>query len=253
MDSSQCNLVEAMEQESAKTGCNVCDIYFSEHYEKSENSLKRPAKTEPEAKPKPKKQKTKKNKNVKNLKLNIPSETVTTAAPKVEEEEVPKVEEASVEVVAEGGAEGRDETSGKPGTYIYESIDELLASLDQIPVSRTCPIHKDTVLQIVTSQKETVHDTFLRCPEKGFPVFCTWNDYGRYASQCRCQGHAWFTKERIQDMKCECGFDPTLSISNSIKNKNRMYLRCRKGDCNLFTWWDRCPFKPVQQILTPVY
>ena len=233
------------EQESAK---------ISEQ-ESAKTSEQESAKNVGEKSAKKRGAKTKKNRNVKKLKLDIPS-TSSSSGMEVDSSPPPPPP-PNVEVVAEGAAQGRDEVSGsgkKPGTYLYESIDDLLASLDQIPISHTCPIHPSIVLKVITSKKETVCDTFLQCSEKGCPVFCNWNDYESYALQCRNQGHVWFTKQRIQDMKCECGMDPTLSIAKkSLKNRNRMYLRCRYGECNLFTWWDRCPFKPVQQILTPVY
>lgn len=253
---------EAMEQESAKNEQELTKTeqesakIVDEKSAKTKSAKKRGANSK------------KKNRNVKHLKLDIPTSSAMEVDPtpppqKIEEEtltssamEVEPSPTANVKVIAEGAAQGRDEVSGsgKPGTYLYESIDDLLASLDQIPISHTCPIHPSIVLKVITSKKETVCDTFLQCPEKGCPVFCNWNNYERYALQCRNQGHVWFTKQRIKDMKCECGVDPTLSIAKkSLKNRNRMYLRCRYGECNLFTWWDRCPFKPVRQILTPVY
>lgn len=234
----------------------------------AESSGKRSAMTDLEGeldKKKMKKgKKAKKSRNIKNLTLKItkqPYDPRTEAVALPPKDEAKQADESMQEEVVEepvastsGEQEGKDETGGKPGIYQYESIDELLASLDHFPEAYKCPIHREVDLNTLTSQKETVHETFLRCPEKGCPVFCTWNDYSSYAVQCRKQGHVWFTKQRIQDMKCACGWDPTLAIvKKSPKNRNRMYLKCRHGECDLFTWWDRCPFKPVQQLLTPVY
>ena len=257
-------MVEAAEQNEKPTRY-VCNYV-------AESSEKRSAMTELEGEPDKKKakkgKKAKKSRNVKNLTLKLTKQPYdpraeAVALPSKEEEpkeevidETMQEEEVVEEAVAStsGEQKGNEETSGKPGRYEFESIEALLASLDHFPETYTCPIHKESELQKLTSQKETVHETFLRCPEKGCPVFCTWNDYSRYFEQCRKQGHVWFTKQRVEDMKCVCGWDPTLAIvKKSPKNRNRMYLKCRHGECDLFTWWDRCPFKPVQQILTPVY
>ncbi|PFX12178.1 hypothetical protein AWC38_SpisGene23900 [Stylophora pistillata] len=135
------------------------------------------------------------------------------------------------------------------GTFHYSSLDDLLESVETIPTWYACPIHKDEKMEELTSKKEHVKDTFLRCHVSHCPVFTSTKDYGLYYDMCQHQGHPWFTLERIEQMKCQCGEDPTLSMSSSQKNKNRMYLRCNRRECDLFTWWDRKPYMPVQQIL----
>ena len=156
--------------------------------------------------------------------------------------EVPEEEE---EVIEEGeivpGVEGT-------GTFHYSSLDELLDSVEAdswFP----CPIHITQVMEERKSKKETCTDVFLRYSVSTCPVFCPAQDYQKYYDLCRAQGHDWFTLDRIDRMVCECGRSPTLSISMSEKNRNRMYLRCAFRECDLFAWWNTRPFKKTQEIL----
>ena len=60
----------------------------------------------------------------------------------------------------------------------------------------------------------------------------------------------WFTLDRIDKMVCECGMTPTLSSTQSETNYGKMYLRCSRHNCDLFTWWRFKPNKRSVQILT---
>lgn len=144
--------------------------------------------------------------------------------------------------------------SGLGGAYVYNNIEELLEGLENVH-SYTCPIHKDQLMEVVHSQKEHIKDTFLRCNVKGCPAFCSTDKYEFYYSKVNEQGHSWFTIDRIAQMKCECGYDPTLAVSGpTAKNPNRCYLRCRDNLCeNFFSWWDQKPYRPVQKIMLQKY
>ncbi|PFX25939.1 putative uncharacterized transposon-derived protein F54H12.3 [Stylophora pistillata] len=118
------------------------------------------------------------------------------------------------EVVA-GGSSG---SVGVGGTqYSYNNLEELLDSLDPA-MTHFCPIHKDTLMEVLHSKKEHVKDKFLRCNVQGCPCFCKMDMHEEYYSNVTRQGHEWFTLERITQMKCACGYDPTLIMSNSKDN-----------------------------------
>lgn len=96
----------------------------------------------------------------------------------------------------------------------YNSLEELLAN---VGVCYPCPIHK-VAMQELKSIKEWCQDVFLRCNCFNCPVFTSLKDYSVYFDACRLQGNDWFTLERIELMKCECGQTPTLALSKSEKN-----------------------------------
>lgn len=154
------------------------------------------------------------------------------------------------EVVA-GGSAG---SAGVGGTqYSYNNLEELLDSLDPA-MTHFCPIHKDMLMEELHSKKEHVKDTFLRCNVKGCPCFCDTKKHEEYYRSVTSQGHEWFTLERIAQIKCACGYDPTLLASKSKKNPGRMYLRCRDFICkDFFAWWDMKPPRPVQVIMLKSY
>ena len=132
------------------------------------------------------------------------------------------------------------------GTFHYSSLEELL---DSVEVSYPCPIHQ-TMMEELKSKKEDCDDVFLRCSSARCPVFCNLSDYNRYYYECQRQGHPWFTLDRIDKMVCECGMTPTLSLTQSETNYGKMYLRCSRHNCDLFTWWRFKPNKRSVQILT---
>ena len=151
-------------------------------------------------------------------------------------------EKTEVEVLEEGEI---PQDSGT-GTYQYSSLDELL---DSVEVSYPCPIHQ-SMMDVLKSKKEDCDDVFLRCSSARCPVFCNLSDYNRYYYECQRQGHPWFTLDRIDKMVCECGMTPTLSLTQSETNYGKMYLRCSRHNCDLFTWWRFKPNKRSVQILT---
>ena len=165
-------------------------------------------------------------------------------------------EDAGVEdVVVAGSSVGVSEQFGEDGiggTYTYDTIEELLDNLEGVH-SYVCPIHSE-LMEIHNSKKEHVTDTFLSCKVEGCPCFCTAAHYEDYFAKVRSQGHKWFTRERIAKMKCSCGFDPTLKMSNSEKNPGRMYITCRDNLCeNFFSWWDSMPNRFVHKIMMTKY
>ncbi|CAH3160116.1 unnamed protein product [Pocillopora meandrina] len=136
-------------------------------------------------------------------------------------------EKTEVEVLEEGEI---PQDSGT-GTYQYSSLDELL---DSVEVSYPCPIHQ-SMMDVLKSKKEDCDDVFLRCSSARCPIFCNLSDYNRYYYECQRQGHPWFTLDRIDKMVCECGMTPTLSLTQSETNYGKMYLRCSRHNCDLFT------------------
>ena len=165
---------------------------------------------------------------------------------------VPTTEE---DVVVEGSSTDVSEQLGEGGvggTYTYDTIEELLDNLESVH-SYVCPIHSE-LMEIHHSKKEHVADTFLSCNVEGCPCFCTTDKYEDYFTRVRNQGHKWFTRDRIAKMKCACGFDPTLKMSNSEKNPGRMYITCRDNLCdNFFSWWDSMPNRYVHRIMMTKY
>ena len=159
------------------------------------------------------------------------------------------------DVVVAGSSIGVSDQFGEDGvggTYTYDTIEELLDNLESVH-SYACPIHSE-LMEIHNSKKEYVTDTFLSCKVEGCPCFCTTAHYEDYFAKVRSQGNKWFTRERIAKMKCSCGFDPTLKMSNSEKNPGRMYITCRDNLCdNFFSWWDSMPNRYVHKIMMTKY
>ena len=149
-------------------------------------------------------------------------------------------EKTEVDVVEEG-----EITKEGTGAYPAAFLDELFYNVE---VSYPCPIHH-TQMKELKSKKEDCPDVFLRCQEKSCPTFCDVKDYNVYYYGCRDQGHCWFSLDTISRMVCECGLTPTLSMSKSDNNYNKMYLRCPQGNFALFQWWCFKPSKETQKIL----
>ena len=174
-------------------------------------------------------------------------------AKKQPKEKKPKKVVTTVEdVVAEGSSGGQVGEDGIGGTYTYDSIEELLDNLEDVS-TYVCPIHTSELMQIHHSKKEHVTDTFLSCKVEGCPCFCTVAKYEDYFARVRDQAHSWFTRDRIAQMKCGCGFDPTLKMSNSPRNPGRMYITCRDNICDIFSWWNAMPNRFVNKIMMTKY
>ena len=173
------------------------------------------------------------------------------------EKKTKKIVPTTVEdVVAEGSSGGACEQPGEAGvggTYTYDTIEELLDNLEDDVHSYVCPIHTSELMQIHHSKKEHVTDTFLSCKVEGCPCVCTTAKYEDYFAKVRDQAHMWFTRDRIAQMKCGCGFDPTLKMSNSPKNPGRMYITCRDNLCDIFSWWNAMPNRFVHKIMMTKY
>lgn len=147
-----------------------------------------------------------------------------------------------VEVVEEGEI---PEDPGT-GTFHYSTLNKYLEYMD---VSYPCPIHQ-SVLKVVNSKNPECPDVYLQCNEEHCPVFMHVNEFNDYYNQCQKQGHHWWTKDRIYHMICERTMKPALCMSRSEKNPNKLYLRCRENNCDLFTGWKYKPNKKTIAILT---
>jgi len=135
------------------------------------------------------------------------------------------------------------------------AIQALLAEVDKIPQIPsppraptvdllTCPFH----LKPLTRKKppdEIEKQEVLFCPDVDCPVFLFGNNLEAYLKALHYTAPSFDVVDCWDILQCYCSFTPTLKLSQSQSNPNRLYLSCNNFNkelrCPYFQWFDE-PF-----------
>lgn len=95
--------------------------------------------------------------------------------------------------------------------------------------------------------------TFFRCPKEengvrcyvvcGTKPECKFHTYLTQVESTVCPYYLGHTPDDIpfENMECWCSQSLILCLSKSEKNPDRLYFKCRTGECKFFLWADQPP------------
>ena len=104
-------------------------------------------------------------------------------------------------------------------------------TIEQVPPFN-CPVHPLSTL------RQTSGDwIYLYCPEEQCAFSCPLEKYQLMERLFLEQGHCE-VRTYWESLLCFCQKPVRLRLSQTAKNPQRMFLSCRKRDCDFFHWLD---------------
>lgn len=133
-----------------------------------------------------------------------------------------------------------------------EAFSETLSSIKQeepyrnpsppaTPIPHTCPIHPGEPLEARETDTHWGYWHYYRCPVPDCFVRCGDEQIQPYLEAAARQIHDFYRQLPPDKMKCLCTYAPIMSMSHTERNPGRLFLRCKKRQCEFFQWVDEHP------------
>ena len=117
-------------------------------------------------------------------------------------------------------------------------VKEAMRIANRYVPSYVCPIHEDSVMKCLNPNE--VYDALLfKCSTPDCAVFFTSDTHQEVRHQLTQSIHPTVYEGLLNtDLKCYCGYTPSMKLSQSEKNFSRVYLTCFKKQmpCSFFQW-----------------
>ena len=112
----------------------------------------------------------------------------------------------------------------------------------------TCPRHM-TPMKFNSIQRPYGSTwEYYRCPSSRwwtrYYVTCGAHEVDEYLKRVSEQTHPSYQKIDPCLFRCQCDKSLILATSHSVKNPNRLYLKCPRSTCKFFQWIDEPPTPP---------
>ena len=117
----------------------------------------------------------------------------------------------------------------------------------------TCPRHKSPLKFNTIQRPDGSTWEYYRCPASRFwtrcYVTCGAHEVNEYLKRVRDQTHPSYQKIDSTRFRCQCDKSLILATSHSVKNPDRLYLKCPRSVCKFFQWIDEPPRGLAEAIL----
>ena len=94
---------------------------------------------------------------------------------------------------------------------------------------------------------------YYRCPTNNWDtkcyVTCHVDEMADYLRRVERQTHPCYKDIDSARFRCDCDLSLVLATSHSVKNPDRLYLKCPTHSCNFFQWINQPPRGLAKNIL----
>jgi len=97
----------------------------------------------------------------------------------------------------------------------------------------SCPVHPKGTSQKKETKIQHSHWEYYKCPIQDCYVSCGMDHVEYYLRSAKRQLHNFYQAKPIHIVKCYCKLPLVMSVSQSEKNRERLFLKCLKH-CDFF-------------------
>ena len=105
----------------------------------------------------------------------------------------------------------------------------------------SCPVHPNDTLQRKETNTQYGHWEYYKSPVRNCYVSCGVDNVEYYLDSVKRQLHNFYLVKPVHVMKCYCKRPLVMSLSQSEKNPERLFLKCPKRSCDFFQWVNEEP------------